>query len=212
MKEVSDSLFESIDFVKEDLLNSPEEFLEIIKEIPVFKTVRGIYKLYGSINQYLFKKRVMLFLHELSSIDQKEREKFIERISKNDKDFGIKILRIIEKIDDEKISTHFNKWFKCYVQEKISLDQYNRGCNIIPKLFIDDLEYFLYTNNDEFELTGNSEEYPHEGLFPLINVGLLGYGNNPPEIINYWDRNEIKSTVTIWITEIGKCIKENLSS
>lgn len=213
MKKISDSLFESIDFVKEDLLSSPEEFDEIVNKIPVFKDVWSVFKLYGSINEYLFKKRVMMFLQELSSIDQDKRQKFIEKIKKNEKEFGLKILKIIEKIDDEKISIFFNKWFKCYVLGEISKEQFNRGLNIIQKIYIDDLEYFLNSKIENLELTGNSEEYPNEYMFPLIHNGLLGYGNNSPTNVSpSWDgESEYQITVTIWITEVGKKMREFLS-
>lgn len=211
MEDVSGSILKSIREFSDELVISPEEFMDITKEIPIIKYIGIVYKTGGFLNEMYFKRKVLSFLNELSSIDQRKIDSFFNEKSENDKEFGLKLLRVIEKIDDEQISIYFTKWFKCYVLGNITKEQFNRGSIIIQRIYISDFEQFLKSSLVDLEITGSTEDYPHEEMFPLIHNGLLGYGNNTPKITTRYDETEVESSVTIWITEIGKIMRKNLS-
>lgn len=211
--ELSKELLNSIENIPEksiltnSLIDISEVAMDTIIGIPIISLIRKMF----SLNEYFFEKKIISFLLDISSVSDKQRIKFISKIRIEDEDFGIKLLRVIERIDDEKISKYYNVWFKCFLEEKINKNLFNRGSSILQKIYIEDLEFFLKSDESELSSTASSEEHPNEILFPSIHNGLIGYGYNIPQINSHWEFNEVTFTSTTWITEVGKEFRKHLS-
>lgn len=165
-----------VDIIKEGMLTSADVFADyveigidsllddsIIKEIPVIKTVNSVFKIGKSINTAFFYKKLITFLVNMNDIGIEERERFIERYVKDDKDFSEKLLYVIDKLDENKKSEYLAKIFKCYGKGSIDYSTFRRFCIILTNIYIEDIK-FLQNNIDK--------EFGGVSAIALMNVGL----------------------------------------
>lgn len=191
----------------------------ILKEIPIFSTIVGLTKTTFGIRNRLFIKKLITFLAELKDIEPKKRAKMISdidtKIGQRVK-VGEKLIYILDKCDDHFDSKYVAQFFRAFLEEKITYNEFLRGASIIQKIFREDLEYFLESRIATFEKETLTEESPNEDEAPLINVGILGFGYNPVNIADQHDWKSSEKYVVsggesvIWVTAIGKKMKEHL--
>lgn len=193
----------------------------ILKEIPIIKTVVGLTKTTLGIRNRLFIKKLITFLTELKDIEPEKRAKMISNINtKKEKKIrvGEKLIYILDKCDDHVDSKYVAQFFCAFLEEKITYNEFLRGASIIQNIFREDLEYFIESKIETFEKENLTEESPNEVELPLINAGILGFGYNP---VNVNDQDDWKASekyvisggeAVIWVTTIGKKMKEHLKS
>ena len=193
----------------------------ILKEIPIIKTLVGLTKTTIGIRNRLFIKKLITFLTELKDIEPKKRAKMISEIdTKSGKKIrvGEKLIYILDKCDDHIDAKYVAQFFRVFLEEKITYNEFLRGASIIQNVFREDLEYFLESEIETFEQENATEESPNEDEFPLINVGILGFGYNPVSVNDQDDWKQSEKYVVsggeavIWVTTIGKKLKEHLKT
>ncbi len=145
--------------------------------------------------------------------------KMIDSVNESNKHrikVGEKLIYILDKCDDFIDAKYISQLFCAFLKEEIRYQDFIKGSRIIQNIFIGDLEYFLDNEPSKFARKAHPEEAPDEDEFPLINAGILGFGNNS---INIGDQNEWKAEgkfevrggeVVIWITVIGEILKKIL--
>lgn len=119
---------------------------ELLKEIPVVKTLVAFAKLGANIHDRLFLKKIISFMNELKDIPSTERSRMIGKIDASKKHrvkVGEKLLYIIDSCNDYENSELVARLFKAFIQEKISYDEFMRSSNAIERIAIYDLKWFL---------------------------------------------------------------------
>ncbi len=191
----------------------------ILKDLPIVGSIVGLSKTAISIKNMLFIKNLFYFLSGINHISIEERRKMIDSVneSKNQKiKVGEKLIYILDKCDDYIDAKYIAQLFCAFLEKKVSYEEFLKGSRIIQSIFVGDLEYFLATDISEFEKKSSSEESPTEDVFPLINVGICGFGYNPISVDDQdnsdsYDRYKVEGgEAVIWVSSIGRKIKEIL--
>lgn len=185
------------------------------KSLPIVGSVIGIGRTAITIKDQLFLKKIIAFLSGIKGVHQEKRKEMIDLINEGGKQgvkVGEKLIYILDKCDDFVDAKYIAQFFCAFLEEQMTYDEFLRGSRIIQNIHIADLEYFLSSKTSIFEREASPEEAPNEDEFPLINAGILGFGNNPISVVDQedWKANEkyevTGGEVVIWITSIGKKI------
>ena len=191
----------------------------VLKDLPIVGTLIGLGKTAADIKNQLFLKKVIHFLFELRTIPATTRKTMVDRID-NDNNYRIKVGEqlnyILDKCNDHIHAEYIAQFFRAYLLGKISYSEFLKGGAIIQNIFIEDLERFLIAEDGQLNFEASPEEAPNEEDLPLINIGILGLGYNPIRVENQWDHKMDEKYMVeggeavIWITSIGKILKEQL--
>lgn len=191
----------------------------VLKDIPIVSTIVGFGKTAISIKNSLFLKKIIYFLTEIKQISAEKRKRMIDSInaSKNqDIKVGEKLIYILDKCDDYIDAKYISQFFCAFLEEKISYEDFLKGARIIQNIYNGDLKYFLESDISEFQKRASTEEAPDEEIFPFINSGICCFGYDSIKINDQWDHEMMDKyrveggEAVIWVTEIGKKLKENL--
>lgn len=133
----------------------------LLKEIPIISTITSLIKSGSAINNHLYIKKILRFLQSLEDISQQERQKYINKLGRDDKEkamAGENLLLLIERLDNVEKPKILGSIFKDYISEKLTrrdflllaraLENFNMG-------MIDELRNYYLNNNtlkvsDEF--------------------------------------------------------------
>ncbi|MDZ7740300.1 MAG: hypothetical protein U5Q03_00650 [Bacteroidota bacterium] len=138
---------------------------------------------------------------------------FIDKSEKQKIKIGEKLIFILDKCDDYLDAKYVGQFFRGFLENKITYEEFLKGARIIQDIFIGDLEYFLESDISKIEIEASTEEAPDEDTFPLINSGICGFGYNPTRVEDQWDHKMTDKylvsggEVVIWTTAIGKKLK-----
>lgn len=152
--------------------------LETLKQIPIVNTITGVLKLSRTISDTIFLKKLINFIYNLQDVEVVERERFITRYTKDEKNFSEKLICIIDKLDDIDKSKYLANIFKCYGRGIIDYSQFRRYCRAIDVLNIDEILYFNDHINDKALPTIYGISLFNAGLGTIINT----FGGNDYKI------------------------------
>lgn len=174
----------------------------VIKNIPYLSILLGLKDAVISIQDKLFTNKLLHFLNELKDTTVEERIAQIERIN-NNSDYkskvGEKLLYILDKCDDNEKAIYVGKLFQCYIEEKISYEDFLRASKCIEIAFLSDLKRFVIEKWD-FKLVDDAID--------IVGTGLMSISYSPG--ILTWNDN---SSGTLWarVTPIGRLVQELLA-
>lgn len=135
---------------------------DLLKEIPIVKTVVAISKGVLNVRDYLFLKKVIIFLNEVNEIDLEKRKKFVEEIEKTDKlnEVGVRLMEIIDKTFFEYKAKIIGLLFASFLETRsISQLDFFRLSEMVSGSYESDLRYFFKTDEDKIGETGNEVEH-----------------------------------------------------
>lgn len=119
---------------------------EVLKEIPIIKSVIACRKTWTTIQDHLFLRKVAGFLLACPSFTDAEKEAFF-RAHLNDvqktKKLGETIVLVLDRFDDMEKPELLAKFFAAFVRGKIDLETFRRLAAAIDIGFIEDLKSFL---------------------------------------------------------------------
>ncbi|WP_157495763.1 hypothetical protein [Flavobacterium sp. WG21] len=190
-----------------------DTFLEdgIIKEIPIISTIIGIGKTGVKINEMLFLKKILYFISQLNDIPAKDREKVIDEIDESKKyriKIGEKLLYIIDKCDDHEKSEIIGKLFSVFLKGSISYESFVRCAQVIERSIINELEWFIFTDYDEYSIETHSE---------YLSWGLLEFAPFEIDLKEKYSNDDMSHAyeldggyLTLVVSNAGKLIREHL--
>lgn len=146
---------------------------EVVKNIPIAKTLIGAMQAGANIRDRLFLKKIMAFLQNLDDVDVETRRKMINEINDSQKyrlEVGEKLLYIIDNCNDHEISEIIAKLFVAFLYEDISYNEFIIAAEIASRLTINDIEWFLEEYADSIDI-GN--------LYIPLNTGLYMLSYEP---------------------------------
>ena len=127
---------------------------ELLKEIPLVKTINSVIQFKNSLDEKIFIKKITQFLYTLKDIPQ---EKKIEMISKVDHSetykqrVGEKLLEILNRIESDLKPTIIGNLFRAFIKEEIDYQTFLRLSFIVEKTFAQDF-IIIKEHNDKGEL------------------------------------------------------------
>lgn len=162
---------------------------DLIKDIPVIGSLVKLFKSGASIRDYLFLKKLSIFLFELSKISIHKRNSFLLK-AENDRSFkqkiGEKLLILLEKFDDNDKSILLANALKALIEEKITYKTFVILSQSIEKFSLvyaeDFIKFYAFS----------SKEFQREVCEHFFNCGLLSININRE--ISHWGifrKNEI---------------------
>jgi hypothetical protein len=149
---LENSLFEtltdkSLELSGEIVELTVDQFIEndLLKEIPFFSIFYKSIKTVSGVRDALFAMKVYKFLKEFEKIKQKEKSKFLEKITvnKNEKiKVGQTLIMILDKIDEIDKTQIIANLFAGYIKSDLTKSEFTQLCSIVEKSFLDDLKLF----------------------------------------------------------------------
>lgn len=127
--------------VSEELLDS---FLKDgpFKDLPVFGYIAKSWKAGLDIKNFLFQRKLIGYLSEISTLDEAERKKLSSELSemRNRDEFSATIVNIIDRCDEIEKVRLIAAATICFVKDKFELEDFREVILSISQLFLKDIE------------------------------------------------------------------------
>ena len=180
----------------------------LLKDIPIVGVGVKVIKLGTSISDMILLNKLKIFMENINIVSENDIEKFKEKMT-NDKyrnDIGIKLLNIIDKIDEyAKI-----KWiaivFLDYLDRNIDKDFFFRITTIINDTFLQDI-INLKVFEKKAEILSNNKVIESYVLHQLFSHGLL---DNAGMDGGFIEDNESESGTIYTLNKFGDYILKKL--
>lgn len=124
---------------------------DVLNEIPIIKTIVGLYKTGVGIKERFTLKKVAKFLFRLNSVSEKEKAKFLNKLSLKDSyknEIIEKLLILLDRLDDIDKAEIIGNFFRATIQGKIDVDIFYKFSSIVDKVYIKDLKSFCFFEDD----------------------------------------------------------------
>jgi hypothetical protein len=171
-KEKFRSIAQSTSEIGMELLIDRQLANGLLKEIPIVKAIWALYNGGKSVQEYLYLRKLKLFLENIQDIDENDCQKFLKDAENNNENFSASLLLILDKIEDETKAILIANAFKLYVKERFSREIFDRLLLIINRGFCVDLLNIVAFENHEILLT-NGKHIKSESLTELFSCGLV---------------------------------------
>lgn len=185
---------------------------EVLKEIPLVKTLVGIKNIYTTYTDRIFIKKAMNVLLELRDVNWKERVELTRELDDEDSSGTEKILMAVDQLETIKKCKVFGRLCKLKALKKIDVDGFSRLTKLIQDAYLDDLALVPY-------FMEKKKEYVYEEeFFALIALGLIYQEQSDPTPIEkvepyeygdteYYKGGEIKFSYSLSI--LGNLLLEH---
>ena len=198
----------SIDIVEKVIDNQLSD--EVLKEIPIVKSLIAATKIYNSISDRIFIKKAMNVLLELKSVNWKNRIEFLEELKDDYSSGSEKLLLAIDKLDSIEKCVIFGRLCRLKALGSINVNQFLRLKIVIQQAFLSDLKLILRFDDDDKRYEIYEGDY-----YSIINLGLLHQEPPHHEDIQVYDattdgRSKISGMEFYYcLTDIGKVLRDN---
>ncbi len=118
---------------------------DVLSEIPIIKTILGIYKTGVGIKERFTLKKVAKFLFRLNNISEKEKADFLYKLSLKESyrnEVFEKLLILLDRLDDMEKAEITGNLFKATIQGKMSVATFYKFASIVDKFYIEDFKEF----------------------------------------------------------------------
>lgn len=143
---------------------------EVLKEVPIVKSLVAIKNLYTSYTDRIFIKKAMTVLLEMGDVDWKQRVELTGELSDENSSGAEKILLAIDRLETIEKCKVFGRLCKIKALDKIDVYEYLRLTKLIQDAYLDDLE--LITSYAA-ELKDEKIKIYDDEHAPLISLGLI---------------------------------------
>ena len=185
------SLFTNTKDILEDYMEVGIDALinnDVIKEIPIVKTIAAVLKVGKNIYDRNLLKQTLTFINEFNKndISQEELDKYREQIEKDNKkceeELG-RVLLLLNKFIDKEKSIILAKLYKAYIKKIITWDEFCEYSEITNRIFIQDLKILKDIYNRKIIDDKGNNKFRIERLY---NTGLVGW--NPRVVFSFGEQ------------------------
>ncbi len=155
----------TIDLVEKVLDN--EITNEVLKEIPVLKSLVAVKNIYTSYTDKIFIKKTMNVLLELGDLDVDEKDELLDELDETDESGIEKILMAVDRLETIKKCKVYGRLCKLKAKGEILVWDFLRLTKLIQDAYLDDLA--LITDFKK----GDKKEIWEENYVAIIALGLL---------------------------------------
>ena len=159
---------------------------ELIKEVPVIKTVVSVYRIGHTLRERSYVRKLAIFLNEISNgtVDNEKKKVYLRRITKNKAIFQHEleyVLTILDRFISEDKSRLLGRLYVARINGKIDWTGFGQYSETIDRLLIGDFECL---HRDIME-NKNRSEFENSSLQRLQGLGLV----KPCEKVSGYDIN-----------------------
>ena len=156
----------SIDIVEKVLDNEISD--ELLKEVPILKSLVAARNIYKSYTDRIFIKKAMNVLLELGETSLKERIELTKELNDEDESGAEKILMAIDRLETTKKCKVYGRLCRLKALGKLKYNEdFLRLTKLIQDAYLDDLILVTAFNKGE-------KKEIHEGdYYPIISLGLI---------------------------------------
>ncbi|MGI8544807.1 MAG: hypothetical protein ACR2MD_15200 [Aridibacter sp.] len=144
----------------------------ILREFPFVKFIFGGIKAVKTYQEYLYFRKLILFLENIQDASEEDFRKFSEDAEINSDNFSHSLLLILDKIEDERKAVLIAGVFKLYIRNRFSYEKFNKILLIINRGFCPDLLQ-ITVFQDKDVVIGNNKLIETESIEELLSCGLL---------------------------------------
>ncbi|WP_448103439.1 hypothetical protein [Pedobacter panaciterrae] len=184
---------------------------ETIKNIPVFNTIVGVYKLGKSLKDRQNIKKISVFLNNLKDVPETSRNSFIQKLEESDKfreTMFEKILIMIERLDETVKAEIVGNLFKLYVMEAIDREKFLRFSGIVERALLYDLLALHYRESTFYRDWEGKQDYylSKENLMALSAFGLAEQvlEDKPSERLRGAGYDGTEPTIVMNVSDLGR--------
>ena len=150
---------------------------EVLRELPVIKTILGFARASLSIRDRLFIKKIRTFLESRDEHTSEEREKFVRKLEANPQErerLAEAILLLLEQFDDMEKTVLFARAFSAFIRAEIeSLYLFRRYGEIIKAANVTHLRNLLLVLAKEEGDNRPTYTSVADQVLPLSSLGLV---------------------------------------
>ena len=116
---------------------------DVLRDIPVFGTLTRLYRATREIQHQIYLRKVLRFLHELSSVPSYKRQEFIRNLGDEilQQEFGETILLLLERADNMQKPVMIGKIMAACIEGRILYEEALRLCYIVDRSYVQDLNW-----------------------------------------------------------------------
>ena len=109
---------------------------DILREVPIFKTILAVGRIYGRVSDYFFIKKVLGFLAGLKDVAPAKREAALAELSdkKQQRKWGEKILLLLDRMNDFEKPSLLARAFRALLEGRIDYVSFLRLSSAIDAL------------------------------------------------------------------------------
>ena len=152
---------------------------ELLKEIPLVKTINSVIQFKNSLDEKIFIKKITNFLHSLKDIPQERKLEMISTVD-NSKTYkqrvGEKLLEILNRIESDLKPTIIGNLFRAFINEEIDYETFLRLSFIVEKSFTQDF-LIIKEHNEKGELYSDDAKLIMSS--ELFEVGIGTWEKQP---------------------------------
>lgn len=140
-KKIIEVVLESSEVALDQLIEN-----QFLKDFPVVGTALKLINATKSIRDRIFAAKIFRFIQKVNSVSETEKQELLSKALKNAdeaKKIGEVILLTLEKISDTDKCDLIAYLFVSYISSKLSNEDFRRFCEIVDKVFTDDLFRFV---------------------------------------------------------------------
>jgi len=184
MKEQFKTIMQSED-LKEITIELVEKVLDnsigkdVIREIPILKSLVAVRNIYDSYTDGIFIKKAMNVLFELGDTNWKERVELTSDLDDENSSGSEKILMAIDNLETIEKCKIFGRLCKLKALNKIDVYEFKRLTKLIQDAYIDDLSLLpvfaerLEKAKEKKNTFYKSNDIYMEEFYPLLGLGLI---------------------------------------
>ena len=133
----------------------------LLKDIPIVGTILGMSKAAIRLKDYLFIKKVLKFLTDLSSISFEEKEGFLKKYEGTDEAgrLGETLILYLDRHENLKKPEFLAKIFKAYIRNRLTNTQFHFLATAIDRAITQDIETFVMLFQQEYDLQKHGDYY-----------------------------------------------------
>jgi len=114
----------------------------IFRELPIVRSMLAIYKTSLNIRDLILLKKIILFIKEVNNINEKERQKFLNKMSENknyQRRVGEQLLLYLDRLDEIEKAPLLAKIFGEYIEGTIDQQQMKRLASGLDRALLADI-------------------------------------------------------------------------
>lgn len=177
-----------IDFIRKgaDLnLDVLSQIVDSSQDIPILGPILKLGKLGLNYLDFLFIKKLGMFLEQSESVSEEERQKFLDKLNPNDnKRISSFLLHLLYTSEEDEKAKIMGMIYRARLLNEIDNDMMLRLCSIVSKSFLPDLKKLPYYTEKNHEGSIEANNFINLGL---IDNSVAGIFVNEP----FWQLNDI---------------------
>jgi hypothetical protein len=171
---------ESAEFLKEAAELAVDSVIEdgLLKELPLIGTLVNLFKIGKGVKEVFEVKKLAAFFLNIQDIDEDDKKAFDEKLGKPEfkEEFYSRLLILLEKLDEVQKAEIIANFFRLYIYNIISKNEFFRFSKIVDRGYLGDLLVMHYPIQQLKGLGAASQELIDLRYDEIVQENLLSLG------------------------------------